>query len=344
MKPSIRRRLRRAAIIFTTLAIVSAGLTGLERRRLRSSATSPAAAAAVRADGRALLADIATLSSAAFEGRRTGSRGSQAAQAFILERFRAMNAAPAFGSDYRQNFSFTHRSIRGLLSPSRPYKTEYPNATNIGAVIRGTARPERFIALTAHYDGLGVRDGRIFPGADDNASGVAVMLDVARVLAQNPPRHSVLLLAFDAEELGMRGAGHLVAHPPIDLAQLDALVNLDMVGRGDDNVLIASGTSHYPVLEAPVRAAAATRGIQLMFGHDRPLYKAGLVEDWTGSSDHEPFHDARVPYVYLGVEDHADYHQPTDTADKITPRFLGEVATLVADLMNGLDALTPRVR
>ena len=344
MRPGIRRRLRRAAIIFTTLAIASAVLTTLVRRRLRSTATSPAAAAAARSDGRAVLADITTLASAPFEGRRTGSRGSEAAQALIIERFRALNGAPAFGSDYRQTFAFTHRSIRGLLLPSRPYKTEYPRASNVGAVIRGTERPERFIALTAHYDSFGIRDGRLFPGADDNASGVAVMLDVARVLAQRPPRHSVLLLAFDAEELGIRGAEHFVANPSIELSRLDALVNLDMVGRGDDNVLVASGTSHYPWLAAPVREAAATRGIQLVFGHDRPLYKAGLVEDWTGSSDHAPFHAAGVPYVYLGVEDHADYHEATDTADKITARFLGEVATLVADLMTRLDSLPPRDR
>jgi Zn-dependent M28 family amino/carboxypeptidase len=82
----------------------------------------------------------------------------------------------------------------------------------------------------------------------------------------------------------------------------------------------------------------------VVFGHDRPFYKAGWVADWTGSSDHGAFHNAGVPFVYLGVEDHADYHQPTDTAEKIDGRFLTEVANLAADLMSRLDAMPPRVQ
>ena len=334
--------MRRGVIILGTLVVASSVLTGLERRRIQSGALEPAQATAAAIDGERVLADVEALASAKFEGRRTGTPGSQAAQEFIIARLRAVNANPAFGASYRQPFSFTHHSIKGLLSPSRPYETHYPAAANVGGVIRGTSSPERFLALTAHYDSFGVRDGRMHPGADDNASGVAVLLAVAPLLAASPLRHSVLLLAFDAEELGLRGARHYVENPPVDLALLDTVVNLDMVGRGDDNVLVAAGTSHYPALAPPVRTAAAKRGIRVMFGHDRPMYKAGLVEDWTGSSDHAPFHGKGIPFVYLGVEDHADYHQPTDTADKIPPRFLGEVGTLVADLMRHLDALPAR--
>lgn len=343
MKVWVRRRLRRAMVILGTLAVAAAVLTTLERRRVESTATSPAAAAQpAPLDGRAMLADVERLASRELEGRRTGTRGSELAQQFIIERFRAAGAHPAFGSDYRQAFSFTHHSIKGLVLPGRPYATEYPRAANVGAVIRGTSRPERFLALTAHYDSFGIRDGELFPGADDNASGVSVMLAVARALSEKPLGHSVLLLAFDAEEIGIRGARYFVEHPTVDLSRLDVMVNLDMVGRGDENVLVASGTSHYPSLEPPVRAAAAARAIRVVFGHDRPLYKGGLVEDWTGSSDHAPFHSAGIPYVYLGVEDHADYHRASDTADKITARFLGEVAALVADLVRRLDATPPR--
>jgi hypothetical protein len=80
------------------------------------------------------------------------------------------------------------------------------------------------------------------------------------------------------------------------------------------------------------RRAAAGRGVQVVFGHDRPLYKAGRVSDWTRSSDHAPYHDAGVPFVCFGVPDLADYHRPSDTADKITARFLGEVGNLVVAL------------
>lgn len=340
MKASVRRRLCRAVIIFSTLIIVTTVLTTLERGRMRATATVPATTAHMAApDARRLFADVERLASQEFEGRATGTRGNKATQEFVIAQLRALGAAPAFGSSYRQPFSFTRHSIRGLLSLSGRYETEYPDAANVGGVIRGTSRPERFLAITAHFDSFGIRDGQHFPGADDNASGVVAMLQAGRALAEHPLRHSVLLLAFDAEEVGIRGARHFVANPPIDLTSLDALVNLDMVGRSDNNALVASGTSHYPWLEAPVRAAAAARSIQIVFGHDRPFYKTGLVDDWTGSSDHAPFHAAGVPFVYFGVENHADYHQPTDTADKIDARFLQEVANLVADVMKELDRL-----
>jgi len=344
VKTFLRRRLRRAAIILPALIIVAVVMTRIERQRIQSTATAPAATPQPgRIDAGALYADLQKLASPAMEGRRTGSPGSRAAQQMILERFRELKVQPLFGADYRQPFSFTHKSIRGLISPSRPYKTDYPEATNLGAVIRGTSNPDRFIALTAHYDSFGVRDGQLFSGADDNASGVATMLAVGRVIAAQPLAHSVVLLAFDAEELGLRGARHFVNNPPLDVKRIDAVVNLDMVGRGDTNVLVAAGTSYTPAFEAPARTAASARPFRVMFGHDRPLYKAGLVENWTGSSDHGPFHDAGVPFIYLGVEDHADYHQPGDTADKIRPAFPAEVGNFVLDLMIRLDALPPRV-
>jgi hypothetical protein len=339
MSVPFRRRVLRFIVIFSILMTALMVLTSLERRRIRASATSPSAAAQPGPiTGRSLMDDIERLASPQFEGRRTGTAGSHAAQDFIVERLTSLGAVPAFES-YRQPFSFTRTSIRGLLSPSQQYKTEYPDATNIGAIIRGTSRPERFLVLSAHYDHFGIRDGQLFPGADDNASGVAVMLGVARVLSQQPLRHSVILLAFDAEELGLRGARHFVEHPPVDLSLIDVVVNLDMVARGDENILVAAGTSHHPSLEAPVRVAASGRSLQVVFGHDRPHYKAGQVENWTHASDHGPFHDAGVPFVYFGVEDHDDYHRATDTADKIPVAFLGEVGNFTLSAMRQLDSV-----
>jgi hypothetical protein len=332
-----RRRLLRAVVVWCALAAVTAVLTVRERRRMEASAVGPASTSvAGPLDGPTLLADIQRLASPAFEGRRTGTAGSRAAQAFIIERLRSSAVAPLFDG-YRQPFAFTHRSIKGLLLPSRPYETEYPEAANVGGIIRGSSKAERFIALTAHYDSFGIRDGQLFPGADDNASGVAVMLGVAGEIAKQPLGHSLLLLAFDAEELGIRGARHFVQHPPVALTSIDVVVNLDMVGRGDENTLVAAGAARHPALESAVRAAAAGRSIRTVFGHDRPIYKAGLVENWTHSSDHGPFHDAAVPFIYLGVEDHADYHQTTDTAARIPAAFLGEVGNLVLGLLRNLD-------
>lgn len=337
MKLFSRKRAIRMLTVYAALGLVFAGLTVVERRRIEATASEPSASAVPGPlDGQPILADIRTLADPRSEGRRTGGAGNRSAQDFIETRFREIGAAPAFAS-YRQRFSFTRHSVRGFFLPSRPFKTVYPEAANVGAIIRGTGQPERFIALTAHYDGLGIRDGQVYPGADDNASGVAVMLAVGRMLAAQPLQHSVLLLAFDGEELGLQGSTHFVANPAVDLALMDVVINLDMVGRGDTNTLVAAGTALYPALEPPVRAAAASRSVKMLFGHDRPFYLAGAVGNWTQSSDQGPFHDAGVPFVYLGVEDHADFHRATDTVEKIQPAFLGEVGNLVLGLIGRLD-------
>ena len=113
----------------------------------------------------------------------------------------------------------------------------------------GSREPRRLVLVSAHYDHLGIRNGRIHPGADDNASGVAAMLAIARWFAANPPPMSLLFVAFDGEEQGLQGARHFVEHPPVRSIASSAVVNMDMVGRGDKNVLYVAGTHHYPALK-----------------------------------------------------------------------------------------------
>jgi Zn-dependent M28 family amino/carboxypeptidase len=182
-----------------------------------------------------------------------------------------------------------------------------------------------------------VRDGEVYPGADDNASGVATLLAAAAYLAANRPAHSILFVAFDAEEQGLKGSRYFVEHPPVDLSRVRLVVNLDMVGRGDDGVIVASGTRRDAALQDLVRAAAAGRALSVQFGHDRPWYLAGRVEDWSDSSDQGPFLRAGIRTLYYGVEDHDDYHRPTDTVARIQGPFLAEVASLVIDTLRRVD-------
>ena len=207
------------------------------------------------------------------------------------------------------------------------------------AMVRGTAQPDAFVIVSAHYDHLGVREGRTFPGADDNASGVAAMLETAAYVATHPLRHSVMFIAFDGEEQGLQGSKYFVAHPPVALDRVRLVINLDMVSRSDTATIVASGTSSDPALKELVSKAAQGRRLSVAFGHDRPIYLAGGVEDWTNQSDQGPFHDAGVRTLYFGVEDHPDYHQPTDTADKIPRPFFTEVAELVVQTLIEADAL-----
>ena len=192
-----------------------------------------------------------------------------------------------------------------------------------------------YFVVSAHYDHLGIRDGVVYPGADDNASGVAVILEVAAYCQKNPFRRSIVFAAFDAEEGGLNGARVFVATPPVPKERIALNVNLDMVSRSDKREIFIAGTYHTPALKAPLEEVARRAPITVLFGHDRPKAIAGGVDDWTNQSDHGPFHAAKIPFVYFGVEDHADYHKPTDTADKINRGFFVDVAETILDAMLG---------
>ena len=277
------------------------------------------AQSATRVDPARLMADVETLSAPAMEGRRTGTPGNQRARQFILERFRSVGLKP-LGESYEQ-----------------PFASGTARAANVVGMVRGTARPDEYLLLTAHYDHVGVRNGALYPGADDNASGVAALLHAAAHVATHPLRHSVVFIAFDAEEQGLRGAKHFVAQPLVDLKRIRLMLNLDMVSRNDARTIFAAGTSYHPELKDVVTRAAEGRQLKVAFGHDRPPKEAGGAADWTNQSDHGPFHAAGVKTLYYGVEDHADYHKPTDTADKIPRAFFAEVVELVIQTLIVVD-------
>jgi Zn-dependent M28 family amino/carboxypeptidase len=191
--------------------------------------------------------------------------------------------------------------------------------------------------VTAHYDHLGVRDGATYHGADDNASGVSVLLALARQCRESPWTHDAVLVAFDAEEQGLQGAKAFVAAPPISKERIGININMDMVARGDKGELHVAGTHHRPALKPILQPVAARAPIKLLFGHD----SGGGHEDWTAQSDHGAFHAAGIPFIYFGVEDHPDYHKPTDTADKIDATFFYRAATTILDAVTALDRSLP---
>jgi len=275
-------------------------------------AAQVAAPAGVRAHP--MIDALYVLAADSMEGRATGTAGSERARQFLLGQFRAIGVAPV-GNEFEHRFEFPNRdgaTIRGV---------------NLLAMVRGTAEPDRYIVVSAHYDHVGVRNGEIFNGADDNASGTAAVLELAHRLQANPPRHSVILALFDAEEMGLRGAAAFVASPPVAKESIVLNVNLDMVSRSDEGVLWAAGTSHYPQFRPILETVAAGAPVTLKLGHDTPGGKPG--DDWTFSSDHGPFHRAGIPFIYFGVEDHAGYHRPSDDAEAITPAFyLNAVETI----------------
>jgi Zn-dependent M28 family amino/carboxypeptidase len=272
-----------------------------------------ATAPVVRVDAGQVFRDVETLAADDMEGRLAGSPGGRKAREYVLRRLKEAGVAPLNGG-FERTFTFTPRG-----------STE-STGTNLVGVVRGSANPAHYIVLTAHYDHIGIRKGQVFNGADDNASGVAALLAVAAHFARVRPAHSLLIAVLDAEEAGVQGAKALMRDPPVPVSAMVVNVNLDMVGRDPGNRLFAAGVHHYPFLKRYL-ANVAQPPVLLVFGHDAP----GDQEDWTRSSDHRVFHEAGIPFVYFGVEDFDQHHQPTDDAATIGRDFLaGAAATVIA--------------
>jgi len=253
-----------------------------------------------------LLDDVRILSADDMEGRLVGSPGGAKARAYIHDRFREIGLAPALGGDF--------------VHPITVKRGEQAVAgANLLALVPGTGGADRALVVMAHYDHVGVRDA-IYNGADDNASGVATLLMIAASLQQSAPKHDVILAVVDAEEGGIQGSRIMVADPAFKplLDRTVLAVNFDMLSRSDKNELYVSGAYHFPWLKPRLEAIAQEAKVNLLMGHDTPEPKA---DDWTTQSDHLAFHRIGRPWVYFGVEDHPDYHRPTDDFSAIPQDF-----------------------
>ena len=275
-------------------------------------------------DAEALLERVKFLSLDSLEGRRTGEKGGLIARDYVVSQFKKYGIAPLL-SEYTQPFSFEGR---------RDKKT-YEGANVLG-LIKGTEYPEKYIVISAHYDHVGINKGEIYNGADDDASGTSAIIAIAEYLKNNPPKHSVVISAFDAEELGLRGAVHFLEANTIPKEQIALDINLDMVGRNDNNELYVVGTNLYTQLQPSITDLELPENFKLSVGHD------GLdgKQNWVSSSDHGPFHKQEIPFLYFGVEDHKDYHQPTDDFEFIQPEFYTKAVTVVISVLERIDEMS----
>ncbi|WP_395673256.1 M28 family peptidase [Inquilinus sp.] len=273
-------------------------------------------------DSAAMLQDVRVLSADDMEGRGTGTPGIEKARAYLTDRFRQVGIRP-FGATYDQAYS--GRSRRGAEV----------SGTNLVGYLPGTGPEQRYLVVTAHYDHLGIRDGRIYNGADDNASGTAALLALAEYLGQHPTRHPVIFAAFSGEELGMMGSEGFVRTPPVPLSAIAVNINMDMVSRSAGNEINVLGTWHYPFLRPWLEPLSGRAGApKMVFGHDAPEPKK---DDWTLRSDHAPFHQAGIPFVTFGSNDHPDYHRPTDDFERIHPVFYVRTVEMITRAVTVLD-------
>jgi Zn-dependent M28 family amino/carboxypeptidase len=273
-------------------------------------------------DSDQVLSDLEYLASDELEGRKTNTEGNRMAQDYIEERYQNLGLK-MFGDSYRHLFD--HSSPRS--------EEEFVDAVNFIGYVEGSTNPDRYIVVTAHYDHLGVREGEIYNGADDNASGTGGLMAAARYFTNVQPENSIMFIALDAEEQGLGGARHFVDNPVVPLDQIVINVNMDMISNNFENELYAVGTYHYPFLKPIVEESTANAPINVLFGYDSDEWP----QDWTMASDHGPFHAKGIPFIYFGVEDHPHYHAPTDTYENTNPEFYLNAVETIIGVLEDLD-------
>jgi hypothetical protein len=305
-----------AAVALTVACARSGSGTGATGASIAPSADRAAL-------GAQLMRRLGALAHDSMEGRGAGTPGGARGRAYIEGELRAMGVAPA-GSSYQV-------PVRVRARPGADSM-----GANVIARIPGTRGSGPVLVVSAHHDHLGIRNDSIYNGADDDASGSVALLSIAERLQRTPLEHDVIFAWFEAEEGGMLGSRAFVASPPVDVDRIGANLNLDMVSRQDGGALWVTGTAHYPFLRPIAQPPADGAAIPIRFGHDTKGAKPS--DDWTTSSDHAPFHRVGIPFLYLGVEDHPDYHKPGDDAAKVDPAFFSASVSFAEQLLRALDA------
>lgn len=309
--------MQRPSTIFASLAAVAIWASPLAAQR---AVPVPAG----------LVTDIQYLSSDALAGRLTGSPGADSAAAYLARRFAAAGLQPARGGWF-QDFE---------VSPSAPGAAATDparrRARNVIGILPGRdpALRGEAVIVGAHYDHLGGGEfgsldpdstGKIHNGADDNASGAAALVYIAKELAAAPPARTVVFIAFSGEELGLLGSAYYVKHPVYPLARTIAMINLDMVGRLRNKRLIVYGTA------TATQFPALLDSLNWYQGFD--LHKQG---DGYGPSDQSSFYAAHLPVLHVFTDLHADYHRTTDDWQKLNFEGLARVIDFTAGIADAL--------
>ena len=266
-----------------------------------------------------LLKDVKELSSDAYQGRKTGTKGGEMAKNYIKKRFKSIGLT-AFKTlpGYEQEFNFTDSKKNTLTGK------------NLVGYIQG--KTNDIIVISAHYDHLGVINNDIYNGADDNASGIAGLLNIAAFYAKAKPNNTLIFVAFDAGEQGWKGSAAFVAQPPVNLSAIKLNINLDMISHNDKSQLFVAGTYKHPELRQYI--IHTVPGLRILFGHDNPKQK---VDDWTNQSDQGAFAGKNIPFIYFGVEDHRDYHKATDKFENINQEFFLKAASAILEIVDNID-------
>lgn len=278
--------------------------------------------------------DVFVLANDSLQGRKTGTEGEKKAARYISDRFDDLGLQPKGTEGFLQKFNFKvgknpHKEAEFTSQATDSTKT----GENVVAFLNNNA--DNTVVIGAHYDHLGMggssslyRDGEaIHNGADDNASGVAVLLHLADSLQQeNAPRsNNYLFIAFSGEEEGLLGSNYFVKNPTIDLETVTYMLNMDMVGRlNSNNTLAVYGVGTSPYLRQSVNSNAGKLDIN-------------ENESGVGPSDHTSFYLADIPVLHFFTGQHEDYHKPSDDADKVNFEGMKLISNYIFDIIDDLD-------
>ncbi|HEY5547181.1 MAG TPA: M28 family peptidase [Gemmatimonadaceae bacterium] len=266
-------------------------------------------------------------------GRNTPSRGLDLTANYIAAQFKRLGLKPGGDSG-----SFIQRYPLGMApmgganggSPPTPLGFDPLSAPNSVGILRGTdpALRDQYIVVSAHMDHVGVNGASvkdsIWNGADDDASGTAGVLALAEALAKAPPRRSIIFLTVSGEEHGLWGSSWFTSHPPVPVDRIVANLNLDMIGRNWKDSIVVIGLEHSDLggTLAKVNAAHPELGITAM----RDPWPQ---ENFFGRSDHYNFARRGIPALFFFNGVHADYHQPSDSPEKIDAEKESRVVRLI---------------
>ena len=288
--------------------------------------------------------DVEHLASAALEGRGTGTAGNDSAAAYIARRFESLHLAalsngcpsPAGVLERRCERKFLQPFVaRSAAAAHAGLPSELPTQ-NVVALVRGSdaALAGEYIVVGAHFDHLGRSAASaldpdsaeaIRNGADDNASGTAAVMELARLLSRRAPRRSVVFVTFSGEELGLLGSQRFVERPPVPIDRVVAMLNFDMVGRLRNDRLIVYGVETATEMRALVDSAAAGTGLDVRG-----------VGDGFGPSDHSSFYARGIPVLHFFTDLHEDYHRATDDADKVSAAGIGRVVSMAERVVRAI--------
>jgi hypothetical protein len=281
--------------------------------------TTPAVADGPEPELARLRTHVEVLASREFAGRR--DEGAVKTRAYLIAEFRKLGLEPLFGGSFTQDV--TGKGPEDVLG------------VNVGARLAGSdpAMADRWVVLGAHYDHLGSRGEAYYPGADDNASGVAMMLEVARSTVGSPekPRRGIMFVGFDLEErgpkgeLGLRGSQFFARHPPVPLDRVSLFVTADMIGRSlggvCDSYVFVLGSEHEPEVRPWIARSARGRPVDVgLLGSDM------LVID---RSDYGPFRSRKVPYLFFTTGENPLYHSTADVAETLDYPKLEAISRMI---------------